>query len=108
HAADFVRIRLPEWTMKRPAGFVASGVDRFCDLHLLEVGDHQAAVVHEHGLPRIAIDGATEVWTGARHLISMPPEIAKFCALTADDEQRRPSTQRQPSFAGVRRILSQT
>jgi hypothetical protein len=53
HAANFVRISLPEWTVKWPAGSVTSDFDGFGDLHLLEVGDHQAAFVHEHRLPRI-------------------------------------------------------
>src|SRR5579864_251511 len=96
HAADLVPIGLPEWTMKWPAGFVASGFHRFGDLHLLEVGDRQATFVHEHGPPRIAIDGTTEVWTRARHAIGVPPEITQFCPLAPDDKQRGSSTEGQP------------
>ena len=72
--------------MKRPAGFVASGIDGLRDLHLLEVGDRQAAFVYERWLLRIAIDDTTEVRSRARHAIGVPPEIAEFCPFAANYE----------------------
>src|SRR5258708_35885441 len=97
--ADLVRIRLPQGTVNRPTGLPFPGLDGFGDLDLVKLGAGQSAVIDKHWLARVGIHHTSQIWPGARHAVSMPPEIAKLRPLPTDDEQRRSPTERQPALA---------
>src|SRR5216684_29543 len=56
HAADLVRVCLPQRTVEWTAGFVASAFDRLRDLDLLKLGQSEAAVVDDDWFARVGID----------------------------------------------------
>jgi hypothetical protein len=60
HAADFVGIGLPQRAMKLAAGFSAPVLDRFRDLHLLEISRGQPPLIGDDRLPRVGIHHAAE------------------------------------------------
>ena len=106
HAADLVRVRLPEWAVQWAARLLASGFDGLGNFDLLELTCRESAVVHDHRLARIRIHHAANVWARAWYPVSMAPEVTELRSLTSDDKQGWSPAERQPAFPGTRRILA--
>src|SRR5690242_9694276 len=96
HSPDLVGIRLPQRTVERSARFIASRLDCFGNLELLELRHGQAPTVQDHWLSGIAIDHATGVRPRPRHAIRMAPEISQLRSFAAHDKQCGTSAERCP------------
>ncbi len=107
HAADLVRIRLPERAVQWAAGLLAPGFDGLGNLDLLELPCRQSAVVDDHRFARVRIHHAAHVWARVWYSVGMPPEVTELGSLASDDKQRWPPAERQPAFSGTRRIFAQ-
>src|SRR5229473_6753995 len=81
HAANLVGIGLPQRTVNWPTGLPFPGLDGFGDLDLLKLCDGQPAVINKYRHARVGINHTSQIWPGARHAVSMPPEIAKLRTL---------------------------
>src|SRR6266567_6854033 len=87
HAANFIRIGLPERAVERPTRLPFPAVDCLGKFGPPEIGGCQSTAVRDHGCSRVGVHYAAEVSPGTRNVVSMPPEVAKLCPLASYDEQ---------------------
>jgi predicted ATPase len=86
HAADLVRVRLPQRAVQWATRLLAPSFDGLGNFDFLKLARRQSAVVHDHRLARIRIHHAADVGARAWYSVSMAPEVTQLGSFTSDDK----------------------
>src|ERR1700722_2100224 len=86
HAPDLVRVRLPERAVQWAAGLLASGLNGFGNLDLLELTGRESTVVHDHRFACVRIHHAAHVWARVWYPVGVAPEVPELGSFTSDNK----------------------